>query len=128
MKVLLDTHALYWWVRRDARLSVETRSAISAAATVLISAAVVWEMSIKHASGKWDEAGAVLSGLDRMLRDDGFQELPVTISHARAAARLPSFHKDPFDRVLIAQAAIEGATIVSSDRVFAAYAVPVLWA
>ena len=129
MNLLLDSHTLIWWARDNPKLPALARSSIARSdAAVSISAASLWEIAIKHAAGRWDEAGIVLSHIGDVIRRDRFRELKVTIAHARAAGSLPRLHKDPFDRMLIAQAIVEDATIVSADRVFSAYAVPVLWA
>lgn len=128
MRLLLDTHALYRFSRGDPGLPNGARTAIEHPdSEILISAASLWEMALKHAAGRWDGAGDVPSNLDDIMRRSGFHELPITVAHARSAASLQGPHKDPFDRVLIARAILEDATIVSADRVFQAYSVPVLW-
>ena len=124
MRLLLDTHAALWWLHDDERLGEEAaRQLTDDSNQKLLSAAVVWEVAIKRSLGKLKApegfAAAMLSG--------GAQAIPVTVDHAAAVERLPWHHRDPFDRVLIAQAAIEGATLVSRDQALATYGVPVIW-
>ncbi len=124
MKLLLDTQAAIWWLSDDKRLGDAAAKHLRDESNyVLLSAVVVWEAAIKRAIGKLhtpaDLAATLLAG--------GVQPLPISIDHAAAAEHLPHHHGDPFDRLLIAQARIEGATIVSSDAVLRAYDVPVLW-
>jgi PIN domain nuclease of toxin-antitoxin system len=84
-------------------------------------------MAIKHRNGRWPAAGIILDGIDDRLKLSGFLPLPIAPIHARAAGLLPSAHRDPFDRMLIAQALVEGAVVVSGDPVFRAHAVAVIW-
>jgi PIN domain nuclease of toxin-antitoxin system len=122
VKLLLDTHALLWWLAGDPALDPAAVEAIAAADTVAISAASAWEIAIKQASGK-------LSGPDDLpgeLAGNRFSELPVTVSHALAAGALPPLHTDPFDRILVAQARLEGLTLVTRDRRLADYGVAFL--
>ncbi len=122
-KLLLDTHAFLWWRTDDRRLKAPARRAIAEAGIVFVSAASAWEAAIKARLGRLSlpesmEAGVVQSG---------FEKLPIVFSHAEAAARLPSHHTDPFDRMLIAQAQLEGLTLVTHDRRLQPYEVPILW-
>ena len=123
MKLLLDTHAILWWQRDDRRLNKAARRAIARADLVWVSAVSAWEVSIKIALGRLrlDEPFRVLLGAD------DFTELPLTLQHAAALGDLPTHHTDPFDRALVAQALVEGATLVSHDRAFGAYGVDVIW-
>lgn len=124
MKLLLDTHAFLWWLEDDPRLSLEARRAITAASSLVhVSAASVWEISIKAALGKLDLPGVDL--LDE-IPANGFLELAITARHARAAGALPRHHEDPFDRMLIAQAQLEGMTVVTRDGAFASYGVALI--
>lgn len=123
MRLLLDTHALLWWLANDPSLAEDATSAIAdAGSTVFVSAATAWEMAIKQALGKLEAP----SDLERQLELNRFEPLPVTISHACAAGRLPGHHDDPFDRMLVAQALAEGLTIVTRDPRIAPYGVPTL--
>ena len=112
MNLLLDTHALLWWLADDAGLSEEARASIGDPQhTVYVSAATAWEIAIKRALGKLDAPG----DLGAAVSASGFQELPITITHALAAGQLPNNHSDPFDRMLVAQAMLEGLTLVTRD-------------
>ncbi len=124
MKLLLDTHAALWLLADDERLGGDARRELSVETNrVLLSAAVVWEVSIKRAIRKLEVPDEYLA----LLLDAGVEELPVRIEHALAVERLPPHHGDPFDRLLVAQALTEGATLVTGDPALRAYGVPVLW-
>lgn len=123
MKLLLDTHALLWWLADDPMLSREARASIAdPTSPVFVSAATAWEMAIKTALGKLDAP----DDLNDALAASRFQELPITIEHALLAGKLPQHHRDPFDRMLIAQARLEGLTVVTRDAVFGAYEIELL--
>lgn len=123
MKLLLDTHVVLWWQRDDRRLKAVARKAIAAADIVWVSAASGWEAAIKTALGRLrlDEPFHIT------IASDDFTELPLTLQHTAALATLPRHHVDPFDRILVAQARAEGATIVSHDRALEPYGVPTIW-
>jgi PIN domain nuclease of toxin-antitoxin system len=123
VKLLLDTHVVLWWRGDDRRLSRAGRRAIATAGTVLVSSVSAWEVSIKSALGKLRLPGPFEAGVD----DSGFTQLPITFAHAAAVATLPPHHTDPFDRMLLAQAIVEGCTLLTADRQFEPYRVPVLW-
>jgi PIN domain nuclease of toxin-antitoxin system len=121
--LLLDAHALLWWLADAAELSDQARRAIADPANeVLISAASVWEIEVKRAAGRLEAPAELLEDLDRARID----ALPLTAVDAMAAARLPLHHRDPFDRIVVAQAQRLDAIVVSRDRAFEAYDVPVL--
>lgn len=123
MRLLLDTHALIWWLEGGTRLREEARAAIrSRANEVRVSSASAVEISIKVAKGKLDAPGDLVT----QMVNHGFMALPVTIEHGIAMLGFPANHGDPFDRLLIAQARCEGLTIVTRDSAFAAYDVPIL--
>jgi PIN domain nuclease of toxin-antitoxin system len=125
--ILLDTHALLWWLENDRRLSDDARKAIEDPANqVLISAGSIWEIAIKHRLGKL-KAPNLVENFQKELDEEGFVELPIWAKHAIRAASLPANHKDPFDRVLIAQAEIEDARIVTRDSIFDDYGVARIW-
>ncbi len=123
MNLLLDTHALLWWLDDHPRLSSKARVAIADGQNVVfISAAVIWEIRIKQALGKLD-----VSEDFRMILDaQPFLTLDITANHAHAVEKLPSHHRDPFDRMLIAQATVERFTLVSNDTRFIPYRVPLI--
>ena len=123
MKLLLDTHVVLWWQRDDRRLTRAARTAIATADVVWVSAISAWEVAIKVALGRL----RLTEPFRVLLRADDFTELPLTVAHAEALGALPAHHTDPFDRVLVAQARVEGATIVSHDRALRPYRVPMLW-
>lgn len=117
--VLVDSHVALWALFGDARLGTECATALRQARRVYFSVVTPWELGIKEHLGKLDIDDDVADGLTTM----GFEPLTIDLSHARVAAALPLHHRDPFDRMLIAQAQVEGLTLVSADKAFAAYAV-----
>ncbi len=126
VRLLLDTHALLWWLFDDPKLSPTAREAIAAPGNeVLVSSASAWEIATKHRLGRLPEAGDVPDRLPFYLRKARLGVLDVTLDHALRAGSLPGPHRDPFDRMLIAQAQIEGAPVVTVDPVFRAYGVTV---
>ena len=123
MTLLLDTHVLLWWLTEDERLTPAMRTAIAEPQTsVAVSAASAWEMAIKAARGKL----RIPEDLAEEMERQGFEGLPVTVEDGLAAGALPRHHDDPFDRMLIAQARVEGLTLVSEGAAFAAYGVRLL--
>lgn len=118
MNLLLDTHVLIWW-DEGARLSREARAAIRQADQVFVSAVSAWEVAIKTALGRLRPTRTVAEAVD----DSAFEELPVTFAHAAQLARLPPHHRDPFDRMLVAQAQGESLALVTRDPVFRRYEV-----
>jgi PIN domain nuclease of toxin-antitoxin system len=122
LRLLLDTHTLIWWAY-DQPMAPDARLAISAPDnTVVVSAASIWEAEIKVRIGKLRLDADLAAG----SADHGFEPLAITFDHAKAAGRLPPYHGDPFDRMLVAQAHLEGMTLVTRDPVFDNYAVAVL--
>ena len=121
MRLLLDSHVAIWWLSGDRRLSIPTRRAIEDAPNAFLSSVSLWEIFIKQDTGRLD----LPAGFADALRDD-FVELPLTFDHALEGRSLPLVHRDPFDRMLVAQARVEQLTIVTADRMLAAYGVPVL--
>ncbi len=118
MTLLLDTHVLLWWLADPARLSAPARRAIADGANIVfVSAASVWEMEIKAGLGKLK----VPDDLPAQMQQERLVELPVRMSHAQAVASLPPLHRDPFDRMLIAQARAETLTLVTADSLVLAY-------
>jgi PIN domain nuclease of toxin-antitoxin system len=128
MRLLLDTHALLWWWTGDSRLSKTAVQVISDQNNeIFVSAASVWEITTKYRNGKLPEAARLLPGIDHHIARSRFSELPVSIAHAEMAGSFESQHRDPFDHILIAQAKLEAMPIVSADRVFESFAIPIIW-
>ena len=128
VRVLLDTHAFLWWIADSARLSGAARRTIDDEGnTIFVSAASAWEITTKHRIGKLAQAEAVALDMTESIAGQGFEELAITVDDAARAGRLPGLHRDPFDRVLIAQALARDLTVVSVDKVFDGYGVHRLW-
>jgi PIN domain nuclease of toxin-antitoxin system len=125
MRLLLDTHTVLWWLIDDPHLSQPARAAIADIANeTRVSSCIGYEIVYKQRRGRLPEFRHDLS--DR-LRREGFEALPVSLDHALAAARLPGPHRDPWDRIMIAQAMAEQLQVVTVDKVFSDYGVPVIW-
>jgi PIN domain nuclease of toxin-antitoxin system len=124
VRLLLDSHAFPWWLAEDPKLSAEARTAVADPLSIVhVSAASVWELAIKAALGKLDLNGA---DLVEEIAENDFVELPMMARHSLAAAALPRHYEDPFDRMLIAQAQVEGLTVVTRDPAFRAYGVAIV--
>lgn len=124
MKLLLDTRTALWWMEGGERVGDQaSRALVDPENEVLLSAAVVWEVAIKRSLGKLRAP----AGFAAAIQDAGGVPLPVTIAHAEAVEHLPWHHRDPFDRLLIAQALAEDAALLSRDDQFAAYGIRVVW-
>jgi PIN domain nuclease of toxin-antitoxin system len=123
-RLLLDTHVFLWWRGEPSRLIPEVRSRISTADFVFVSAASAWEVAIKISAGRLELPDTVEAG----VLASGFEKLLITFAHAERVASLPPHHRDPFDRLLVAQAQAEGLTLVTHERVLEAYDVEILWA
>lgn len=124
MSFLLDTHVLLWWLNGDSMTSEATEAIADPGQRVMVSAASMWEIAIKSALGKLNTDADTIAE----AAADDFDPLPVHWRHATAVGRLPPHHRDPFDRLLMAQAQIDDLTIITHDRMFAEYEVGVLWA
>lgn len=128
MRILLDSHTLLWWVLNDIALSDTARELIRKKSdSVLVSAVSAWELAIKFRLGRLPSAADLISDFSNTMEREEFQLLPVTAEHGIRAGLLPSHHKDPFDRMLVAQAQAESMPIVSNERVFEYYGVRRLW-
>ncbi len=126
--LLLDTHALLWWLLDSPELGAMARAAIAdPAQRVLVSAASAWELATKQRLGKLPEAGDIVTHFSACLRKQRFEPLPISAEHALAAGQLPGPHRDPFDRMLMAQAQTERAAVVTTDPVFRDHGVAVVW-
>ncbi|MEA3062487.1 MAG: hypothetical protein QOJ94_2268 [Sphingomonadales bacterium] len=126
MRLLLDTHALIWWVEDSPRLSEAARAAI-AGNEVLVSAASAWEVTTKFRLGKLPSAERMARAFAAEVAAEGFNPLPVTLDHAALAGTLDIPHKDPFDRLLIAQARIERLPLASNETLFDGFGVERIW-
>lgn len=128
MKLLLDTHALLWWVLDSKDLSRKARRALTDVNNdVFVSAATAWEVATKFRLGKLPEADSFVHSFSDTLQRLGFLELPISVEHAERAGLLRIDHKDPFDRMLITQAQAEGLVLVSNEDLFDSYHVQRLW-
>ena len=128
MRLLLDTHALLWWLSGDTQLSLSARRAIADRRhDILVSAASAWEVSTKHRLGKLPGAGPLAVDFEREVRRHGFMALPISMSHAQSAGALTGAHRDPFDRMLVAQAREEKLALVSNEKLFDEYGVTRIW-
>lgn len=123
MTLLLDTHVVLWWQRDDRRLGQEARRAIATTDLVWVSAVSGWEVAIKSGLGRLQ----LVEPFRILVAADEFTELPVTLAHAERLQTLPPHHTDPFDRLLVAQALAEQATLVTHDRAFEPYGAKIIW-
>jgi PIN domain nuclease of toxin-antitoxin system len=128
MRILFDSHALVWFLAGDARFSRRARAEAEADdAIICISAVTAWEVTNKVRIGKWPEAAVLAESFPETIARYGFEPLPISLEHARLAGLLPGPHRDPFDRMLAAQAQVEGIPLVTADPVFRGLGVRVLW-
>jgi PIN domain nuclease of toxin-antitoxin system len=128
VKLLLDTPAFLWWIGDDARLSAPSREAIADPGNeVSFSVASAWELAIKTGLGRFEPDGDLGPFLEDQIQRNAFRVLPVKLEHAVSVSSLPAHHRDPFDRLLVAQAAAEGMTLVSRDPQLRKYDAPTLW-
>ncbi|WGV28492.1 type II toxin-antitoxin system VapC family toxin [Halotia branconii] len=123
MGFLLDTHVLLWWLANDPKLSADVREILrNPVNDSFVSAATIWEIAIKTSLGKLKQPDDLLA----VIRDNQFQILEISAKHCLKVGSLPWHHKDPFDRMLISQALVEGLTIVTVDQKFRLYEIPLL--
>ena len=128
VSVLVDSHALLWWLSDDRRLSRRARQTIADADTaIFVSVASVWEIAIKRALGKLEDPSGAIPRLPSILADRGMSPLPIEAAHAIDAAALPPLHRDPFDRMIVAQSRIEEFPVVTNDVAIRAYGVQTIW-
>src|SRR5437867_3007395 len=128
MRLLLDTHAFMWWDSASSRLPAQVRALCHDPASILLlSVASVWEIQIKIQLGKLSLNRPLPEIISHQQQTNQLKVLPVTIEHVIALEQLPPVHRDPFDRLLVAVALAEGATLASGDAVFSQYPVPLVW-
>jgi PIN domain nuclease of toxin-antitoxin system len=128
VRVLFDSHALVWFLAGDRRFSSRARDVIAGADTVpCVSAVTAWEIANKVRLGKWPEATALAAAFSEIVDDNGFQRLPITVEQALVAGFLVAVHRDPFDRMLAAQAQVEGIPLITADPAFQSLGTQVLW-
>ena len=127
MRLLLDTHVWLWMIGEHERIEDEAKRALTDPLTELfLSVASVWEIAIKHAAGKLKYTGQPRVQVPLHIERSGVSPLRISVEHALAAGALPSHHRDPFDRLIIAQAQVEELTVVTADERFTAYDVPLM--
>ncbi len=126
MALLLDTHAFVWWLEGSPKLSRRARTAIGDE-EVFVSSATSWEIAIKFRIGKLPSVASIVNDLAGAIASQSFQPLAISVVHAQRAGLLPGDHKDPFDRMLIAQAGSEDLTLVSNEKLFDTYRIRRLW-
>jgi PIN domain nuclease of toxin-antitoxin system len=128
MRILVDSNALYWWWTKRERLTRPASAALAAHDSELfVSAATAWELATKHRIGKLPGGETFLPDFVELLEESGFTPLHVEVAEALEAGRLPGAHKDPFDRILIAQAKAHGLAVVTADPLFKDYGLDVIW-
>lgn len=128
VRYLLDTHAFLWWLTDDPQLSPVARKVIAdESKVILVSAASAWEIATKYRLGKLPMAEGAIARFNELVEADGFEHLPVTYLHALKAGTYDVDHRDPFDRMLAAQSALELAPLISCDPAFAAFGSKVIW-
>jgi PIN domain nuclease of toxin-antitoxin system len=128
VRALLDTHTLLWWILDHPALTRTAQEVLSETSnTMIVSAASAWELAIKFRMGKLPRAADLVSNFTSEVEHEGFFLLPISPEHGIRAGLLPGPHKDPFDRMLIAQSQAENIPIISNDIVFEAYGVRLIW-
>ncbi|HYW13536.1 MAG TPA: type II toxin-antitoxin system VapC family toxin [Longimicrobium sp.] len=128
MRLLLDTHALLWWLSADSQLARRSNEAIGDDdSAVYVSAASAWEIATKARLGKLPGTESLAQDFEAEIKQHGFLPLSISVEHGQRAGSLPGPHKDPFDRMLIAQAQAENLVLVSNEAVFDQYGVTRLW-
>jgi PIN domain nuclease of toxin-antitoxin system len=128
MRILLDTHAFFWWVTHSRYLSSTARQLIEDGANeILVSPVSAWELANKFRLGKLPEAESLVDEIDWTIETSGFRSLPIMMNHAKLAGLLPGDHRDPFDRMLAAQARLEDVPLVTTDRAFRDFHIEMLW-
>ena len=128
ISILLDTHVLLWALMEPDKLSITAKQLIEHTENTLwVSSASIWEIATKYRLGKLPHAQALVQGLEQHLQQLQIEELPISIKHAFLAGSHPAFHRDPFDRMLAAQALLEGIPIITQDTAFQQFQISILW-
>ena len=128
MRVIVDTHVFFWWLIVDEGLSARALEILENEENeVLISSVVAWELATKSRIGKWPDGKIVAEKIEEYLASYELRQLPITIAHAQLGGLMPGVHKDPFDRILAAQARLEGIPLVTSDRALREFGIEILW-
>lgn len=128
MKVLVDTHVFFWWLIVDEGLSQRALEALEDENTdVLVSAVVAWELATKSRVGKWPSGQTVAERIDEYIDNYGLHRLPITIAHAQLGGLMAGRHRDPFDRILAAQARLESVPLITADRALREFGIEILW-
>jgi PIN domain nuclease of toxin-antitoxin system len=128
MRILFDSHAFIWFLAGDRRFSPRARGILESEAVVAcVSAVTAWEIADKVRLGKWPEAAILAASLDQVIAEHGFERIDITIEHARVAGFLAGDHRDPFDRMLAAQAQVAAMPLVTADPAFRSFGTQVLW-
>jgi PIN domain nuclease of toxin-antitoxin system len=127
LRLLLDTHTLLWWLSEDSALPQAMRRLIGRSGDVIVSAASAWEIGTKFRLGRLPTAAELVGDFEGYLVRERFQSLPISAEHGVRAGLLPGPHRDPFDRMLAAQAQLDGFSIVSNDEVFDSFGVRRIW-
>jgi PIN domain nuclease of toxin-antitoxin system len=128
VRLLLDTHTFLWWLAGENALSPAARKAIGDEKnTIFVSAASAWEITTKYRIGKLPGVASIVGNLGEIIADQGFTALSISLQHGEVAGTLPGPHRDPFDRILVAQALLEKLILVSNEQPFDAFGVRRLW-
>lgn len=128
MRFLLDTHTLVWWVTDDPQLSSDALEILRGREhEILVSAATAWEISTKYRLGKLRAVESFVTDMTGWIREEGFAELPVDLRHGEKAGSWPQEHRDPFDRMLAAQSALEDVPLVTRDAAFTQFGIQTVW-
>ncbi len=127
MKAILDTHAFLWALAGDGRMSRHAREVFAGSATLWLSIASIWEILIKVQTGKLNLPTPAGKYVIRKLTENRIEVLPISVDHLLALERLPVHHRDPFDRVLIAQSMEENIPVITADQIFSSYPIEVIW-
>ena len=126
-RILCDTHIYFWWVTADRKLPIAARNALENRANeVYVSSVIAWELATKYRLGKWPSARIVLDEMNDIIADRELLTLPITLRHAEVAGLFPALHRDPFDRILAAQAEVEDMVLSTVDVTLAQFNVKVL--